>query len=383
MTILPRPLAIEMVVPTLVTGGMEKMTIDLARALSARGHRVGIICLETEGPLSEGLDGEGIPVTVIPCSGKMPILRAHPRLRDHFLRHAPDVVHAHNGVWAKTALAARAAGVPAILHTAHGFEHKEPWFGDALRWWAGRHTDLVVAVSNPLHEHFIQKARIPENRVVTVLNGIDTSRFAPGSRSGILRGLLGIGPHSPLIGCIARLDPVKNHSLLIEAMALLVRQIPDIRLVLVGDGPLRADVEGQVKALGLQDRVFLTGMLADTAPIYRDLDVFALPSTSEGTSISVLEAMASGTPVVATSVGGTPWLLDGGACGILVPSETPTAMADAIGELLNDPNEGSRLARAARRRVLAEFDHAAMVRTYERLYRQIARGSLASNVRES
>jgi glycosyltransferase involved in cell wall biosynthesis len=82
-------------------------------------------------------------------------------------------------------------------------------------------------------------------------------------------------------------------------------------------------------------------------------------------------------------VGGTPWLLDGGACGILVPSETPTAMADAIGGLLNEPNEGSRLARAARRRVLAEFDHAAMVRTYERLYRQIARGSLASNVRES
>jgi glycosyltransferase involved in cell wall biosynthesis len=372
MTGLARPLAVEMVVPALVTGGMEMMTVDLARALRARGHRVGITCLEEEGALADGLKPAGIPVAVVPCPGLAPLARAHPGLRDHFAQRAPDIVHAHNGVWAKAALAARAAGVPAVMHTAHGFDHDEPWFGDALRWWAGLHTDMVVAVSRPLREHFVRKARVNPSRVVTVLNGIDTSRFSPGERSGVLRGPLGIGPDVPLIGCVARLDPVKNHALLLEAMAHLVRQVPDIHLALVGDGPLRDMLQGQVRALGLDGRVLLAGTLADAAPAYRDLDIFVLPSVSEGTSISVLEAMASGTPVVATRVGGTPWLLGDGACGELVPSGDSEALAGAVTRLLGDEKERSRLAHSARARVLAEFDHAAMVRTYEQLYGRIA-----------
>lgn len=373
MTHLTRPLAVEMVIPALVTGGMEMMTADLARALAARGHRVGITCLQAEGTLAGKLRNAGIPVSLVPCPGTIPILRAHPGLCSHFRRRTPDVVHAHNGVWAKAALAARAAGVPAVLHTAHGFDHDEPWFGDALRWWAGRHTDLVVAVSKSLHRHFVHKALVPASRTVTVLNGIDTSRFSPGPRSGLLREPLGIDGDIPLIGCIARLDPVKNHALLIEAMARLVQRSPDIRLALIGDGPLRDDIEAQVKAHGLEDKILLTGTVADTAPLYRDLDLFVLPSLSEGTSISVLEAMASGTPVVATAVGGTPWLLGEGACGRLVPSGKAEALSGAISELISDPDERSRLAGAGRARVLSEFDHASMVRTYERLYGQIAK----------
>src|SRR5690348_16777699 len=127
MTALARPFAIEMVLPALVTGGMEMMVADLARALAARGHGVGITCLEAEGALAGRLREADIPVSVVPCPGKGPILRAHQGLRDHFLQRAPDIVHAHNGVWAKSALAARAARVPAILHTAHGFDRYEPW----------------------------------------------------------------------------------------------------------------------------------------------------------------------------------------------------------------------------------------------------------------
>jgi glycosyltransferase involved in cell wall biosynthesis len=302
-------------------------------------------------------------------------------LRSHFAARAPDVVHAHNGVWAKSAMAARAAGVPAVMHTAHGFVHDEPWFEDALRWWAGLRTDMVVAVSSPLREHFIRRARIPASRVTTIINGIDTARFAPREKSGILRKALGLGLDVPLVGCVARLDPVKNHALLLEAMALLVRQAPDARLVLMGDGPLREALRAQAEALGLGARVLLVGTLADMPAAYNDLDVFVLPSVSEGTSISVLEAMASGIPVVATAVGGTPWLLDGGACGTLVPSGDAAAMAEAIRGLLTDLARRTRMAQSARKRVLEEFGHAAMVRAYERLYRQIARTS-ASLIRK-
>jgi glycosyltransferase involved in cell wall biosynthesis len=373
-------LAVEMVLPSLETGGMETMTAALAQALAARGHRVGITCLEREGELAEGLRRAGIPVAFVPCPGTSPILRPHPGLRAHFAAREPNVVHAHNGVWAKAALAARAAGVTAIMHTAHGFSLGEPWFGDALRWWAGLRTDIVVAVSAPLCEHLIRKARIPASRVATVINGIDTIRFAPAGKSGILREALGIGPDIPLMGCVARLDPIKNHALLLEAMALLARQVPDIRLALVGDGPLREPLREQAEALGLGGRVLLAGTLADTAPADRDLDVFVLPSVSEGTSISILEAMASGIPVVATAVGGTARLLDGGACGTLVPSGDAAAMAEAIRSLLTDQGARARMAQSARERILMEFGHAAMVRAYEKLYRQ-AVGTDASLIR--
>ncbi|WP_445505206.1 glycosyltransferase [Microvirga sp. G4-2] len=365
------PLAVEMVLPSLETGGMETMTVALAQALAARGHRVGVTCLQREGELAEGLRRAGIPVALVPCPGTAPILSPHQGLRRHFAARAPDVIHAQNGVWAKAALAARAAGVPAVVHTAHGFSLDEPWFGDALRWWAGLRTDMVVAVSIPLREHLVRKARIPASRVVTIINGIDTTRFTPRGTRGILRAALGIGPDAPLIGCVARLDPIKNHVLLLEAMALLIRQIPDARLALVGDGPLREALRERAEALCLEGKVLFAGTLADTATAYRDLDIFVLPSVSEGTSISVLEAMASGTPVVATAVGGTPRLLDGG-CGTLVPSGDAAAMAEAIQRLLSDPIGRARMARTARERISEEFGHAAMVRAYEKLYRQVA-----------
>ncbi len=382
MTALTRPLAIEMVVPALVTGGMEMMTIHLSRALATRGHRVGITCLEKEGELAQGLEDSGIRISVVPCPGSAPLLRAHQGLRDHLAKRAPDVVHAHNGVWAKAALAARAAGTSAIIHTAHGFDLDEPWFSDVLRWWAGLHTDLVVAVSHPLQDHFVRKARIPANRVTSVINGIDTTRFAPGPRNGALRTSLGIGSETPLIGCVARLDPVKNHALLMDAMSLLVRQGVDARLVLVGDGPLRESIQARVSTLGLEGKVFLVGTMVDTAPVYREFDIFALPSFFEGTSISILEAMASGTPVVATDVGGNAWLLQDGACGKLVPSGDALAFADIIARLLEDENERARLATGARLRATAEFDHATMVRTYERLYGQLARSAPVRERRE-
>jgi glycosyltransferase involved in cell wall biosynthesis len=241
---------------------------------------------------------------------------------------------------------------------------------------------MVVAVSVPLREHLVRKARIPASRVVTIINGIDTTHFAPRRRSGILRESLGIGPDVPLIGCVARLDPVKNHVLLLEAMALLVRQIPDARLALVGDGPLRDALREQAGDLGLEGKVLFAGTLADTATAYRDLDIFVLPSVSEGTSISVLEAMASGTPIVATAVGGTPRLL-GGDCGVLVPSGDARAMAEAIQHLLADPIGRIRMARAAREQVSEEFGHAAMVRAYEKLYRQIAGAGIGLIRREA
>jgi len=183
--------------------------------------------------------------------------------------------------------------------------------------------------------------------------------------------MLGIEPDAPLLGCVARLDPVKNHSLLVKAMARVVLEMPNIRLVLVGDGPLRGDIGALSRALDLEKHILILGTLADTAPVYRDLDLFVLPSLHEGTSISVLEAMSSGVPVVATSVGGTPSLLHYGARGEVIQSGDEIGLASTIVRLLSSRDERFRLAKNARAQVLTMFDHTAMTRAYEKLYRHI------------
>jgi glycosyltransferase involved in cell wall biosynthesis len=364
------PLRIEMVLPSLSVAGMETMTRDLARGLALRSHRVGVTCLQEEGALADELRAHGVAVTLVPCPGVSTNFRPFPPLRDHFTAIGCDVAHTHNGVWAKAAVAARAAGVPASVNTLHGFAHEEACYDDPLRWWASRHTDTVVAVSEPLRAHLVRKLRLCPSRVLVLANGIDTNRFAPGPRSVEVRRRFGIPEGVPLIGTVARLDPVKNQSLLIAAFRLVLTKRPNAHLVFVGDGPMRAELETGASSAGISHSVHFAGICPDVAPVYRDLDVFALPSLSEGTSISILEALASGTPVVAAAVGGNVDLL-AGKCGVLVPSGDEQALAIAILRVLDDPAFSASLANRGRARAVSTHSLEQMVDFYEDLYRTI------------
>jgi glycosyltransferase involved in cell wall biosynthesis len=366
-------LSIEMVLPSLATGGMEMMARDLALGLAARRHRVGITCLEEEGELAAALRDSGVSVSLVACPGVRPNFFPHAKLSAHVAARGCNVVHAHNGVWAKAALASCSVRVPAMVSTLHGFAYGEGWQSEPLRWWGALHADVVVAVSASLRRHLVQRTRIPASKVTVLANGIDTARFAPGRRSGTIRSRFGIAPRAPLIGCVARLDPIKNHALLLASLKLVLQSLPHTRLLLAGEGPLRLQLGALVAEMGLSRSVIFAGAFADTAPLYRDLDVFVLPSLSEGTSISVLEAMASGVPVVATAVGGTPDLLADGACGLLVPSGAAAAMASAIIRLLRDSELRSQLAANGRERVTSTFSLLAMVTAYEELYHSILR----------
>lgn len=367
----PRTCAVEMVVPTLVAAGMEMVVANLALALAGRGHRVGVTCLEAGGALAERLTDAGLAVSVAPTPGTFANFRA-PALARHFARRRPDVVHSHSGVWGKAAVAARRAGVPGVVHTVHGLHEREPWYGPALKRWAGRHTDATVAVSAPLHDYLLRVARLPAARVHTVINGVDVRRFAPGPRTGTLAARLGLPNARRLVGTVARLAPVKNQALLVEAFARVAARHPDADLVFVGTGELREALGARAAALGVAGRVHFPGAVADTPPAYRDLDVFALPSFAEGTSMSVLEAMSTGLPVVATAVGGTPHLLDGGRCGLLVPSGDADALAAALDRLLGDRGAAQSLGAAARARAEADFSEDAMLDAYERFYARAA-----------
>jgi glycosyltransferase involved in cell wall biosynthesis len=363
----PPRLRVEMILPTLATAGMEVMASRLTRGLASRGHDVGITCIESGGPLADELRGEGYRISLVAAPGLSTNFRAR-ALETWLAKRAPDVVHVHSGAWSKGACAAKRAGVPRVIHTEHGLLDREPWYSGALKRWAARHTDSIAAVSDALRHYLTDDVRIDPRKVATVANGVLTERFAPLPRSGALRDLVGMPGDAPIIGHVAGLKPVKDQRLLIDAFALVNAALPETRLVIVGEGPLRSMLEEQAGALGLAHVVHLIGEVTDPAPLYREFDLFVLCSKAEGTSMSILESMASGVPVVATAVGGTPDVLAGGACGVLVPPGDREALANGITRLLRDPRSRREFGVAGRRRVEERYSEEAMIDAYEALY---------------
>jgi glycosyltransferase involved in cell wall biosynthesis len=371
-----RPLKIEMMLPAMQAAGMEVMTARLTRGLAIRGHRVGVTCIESGGVLADQLRAEGVRVAVVPALGLRSLVRA-PRLETWLRSVAPDVVHVHSGAWLKGARAARHARVPRVVHTMHGLigDDGEPWFMPVLHRWAAQHTDWVATVSVPLRDYLVRRMNMDLAKVRVIPNSVNTDDFYPGPPTGALRETLRIASDRLVVGTVARLDPVKNHALLLDAFARVRTAVPEAELAIIGDGPLRGDLESLARSPELNGHVHFFGAATDVAALYRELDLFVLSSNAEGTSMSTLEAMASRVCIVATSVGGTPDLLANGASGMLVPPGDPAALAAALTEALLDATKRRRLAAAGRARVEEYYSERSMIDAYEALYRSQTRSS--------
>ena len=357
-----------MVLPSLIRAGMEVVTSRLAVELAQLGHQVDVICLEATGPLAEELSAAGVPVRLIRTPGVW--TNFAPRdLMQHLATRKPDLVHSHSGVWLKAARAAHLAGIPGVVHTVHGLLTVEPWYTPVVMRLAARVTARVVAVSDSVRAYLVDTVRLPAALVEVVLNGVDTRTFFP---AGIDRNrVLGRNVSGPVIGCVARFDPIKNHELLLDAFALARRTHPGAALVLVGDGETRDALEERARRSDLDGSVLFTGDRRDTPDLYRCFDVFALTSRLEGTSMSILEAMATGCCVVATDVGGSGALLDRGGAGVLVPSGNTQALADRLTALLGDADQRKTFGDAARARVVSSFSQRTMALRYLAIYRDL------------
>jgi len=356
-----------MVVPALPAAGMEMVVRRLTEGLSGRGHDVGVTCLHSLGPVADDLRRAGHAVTLVPTRGVRTIFL--PRgLTRWFHDRRPDVLHIHSGAWLKAVRAATRARVARTVFTMHGFDGRLPWYDPLLDRWAARRTGTVVAVTEALVPYLTGRTGISPDKVRVVPNGIDVWRFAPGPRSGVLRRRFGLDDDDIVIGHVARFSPVKNHSMLVDAFALVLEREGRAFLALIGDGPLRETIEARVERLGIGRRVGFLGHVTDPPTMYRELDLLVLPSFSEAASMSVLEGMASGLPIVATAVGGTPALLAHGDAGVLVPSDDAASLATALIRLAGLPEERARLGRAARDRAVSRYGEEAMLDAYERLY---------------
>lgn len=365
-----------MVLPALPHGGMEMAVARLTSRLITLGHTVGITCLEAGGTMADHLRALGATVAVVPTLGLRTNLRA-PALEDHFRARAPDVVHTHSGAWLKGARAARQTGVGRVIHTVHGLLDHEPWHGPLLKRAAARYSDAIVAVSEPLRTYLREQCHISVDRLHLIPNGVDTVRYAPLSPTSeaycrARRAIAGDWAAFPLVAHIARLVPVKNQLLLLDAFAQVVSAIANARLLIAGDGPMREALLTRTEELQLTENVRFIGISDAVDTWLPAMDTFVLPSLAEGTSMSVLEAMSCGVCVIASAVGGTPAVLAGGAAGRLVPVNSVPALSDAIVGLLRDGHARQALASEGRRVAVAHYDEARVVDHYLTLYRNVS-----------
>lgn len=355
---------------SLHTGGAEHLALDLLARLDPHRYERHVVSLTGDGPLADRFRAEGMVVHVV---HKRPGVDAALWIRLWRLLRTvrPDVVHTHNVTpWLYAGPAAWACGAR-LIHTEHSnlFAHQGR-LRLAERWLAGV-TDAIVCDSEKVKRQLVDEQGLPEEQLVTIVNGIDVARFGRPGDAQAVRCTLGINGATPVIGTVGRLAPVKDHETLLEAFRLAAPQLPGAVLLIVGDGPVRAGLEARAQALGVADRVKFLGRRTDVAELLEIFDVFVLSSASEGMPLTILEAMAAGKPVVSTRVGGIPEIIEDGRTGLLVPARSPGALADALTRLAQDRMLQHTLGRAARDRVRAQHTLDHMVQAYESLYASV------------
>jgi glycosyltransferase involved in cell wall biosynthesis len=232
-----------------------------------------------------------------------------------------------------------------------------------------RMLDRVIAVSESARAFLIRSKGYPAEKISVVPNGRDLSVFRPGGARSRVRKELGLGDAVPLVGVVGRLEPQKGHAVLLEAWPSVLRDLPDARLLVVGDGRLRERLDQRARDLRVADSVIFTGFRADVPRLLDAVDVVTLPSLSEGMPLAAIEASAMARPVVATAVDGTPEVIRDGRTGRLVPPGDPAALARALLALLRDPEAARRMGRAGRDYVLDRFTLDRHVEATARVYR--------------
>ncbi|HET6724911.1 MAG TPA: TIGR03088 family PEP-CTERM/XrtA system glycosyltransferase [Gammaproteobacteria bacterium] len=372
----PAPL-IAHVVFSLDVGGLENGLVNLINHMPDRYRHV-VICLSHFTDFRTRIRRPGVRVLALhKRPGKD--FRVYIRLWRLLRRLQPQIVHTRNYGSMDTAVVAALANVPFRVHGEHGWDMVD-LHGDNLKYRVLRRMlrPLIqrhVAVSKDLGAWLTERVRIPGEQVSAICNGVDTERFHPVDEAEHAIAVQAgdeFGPDKFLIGTVGRLDAVKDQATLIRAFAELVHERPALRerarLVIIGDGPLHGELRALLEQEGLSRLCWLPGNRDDIPALLRGLDLFVLPSLNEGISNTILEAMASALPVVASRVGGNSELVVDGETGQLVPPSDPAGLARAIDPYLAAPEKAAAMGRAGRRRVEQEFSLNAMVAAYTRLY---------------
>ena len=359
-------------------GGLENGVVNLINHMPPERFRHVVVALAQCAPdfcqRVQRADVEFISLHKLPGHG----IKLYPRFYRLCRQLRPAIVHTRNLAALEFTVPAGLAGVPARVHGEHGWDSSDPGGTQRkyqlLRRAYSPFVNRYVALSGQIESYLTERVGIAASRVERICNGVDTLRFQPASTRQAVAGSPFYESDVVVVGTVGRLQTVKDQLNLVRAVAIARAQGEAgarLRLVIAGDGPQRAEVEAEVAASGIGDITWLAGARSDVPEVMRALDIFALPSQAEGISNTILEAMASGLPVVATDVGGNAELVAAGETGALVPAQDPHAMAQALLRYTADAALRQSHGTAGRQRVERSFSIDNMVERYTRLYQSL------------
>lgn len=342
-------------------GGLEVLLVELLQKIDKDKYNLSVCALQKEGQLKAELERQGIPVYTIPKKEGIDYFLPF-KLKALIKQIKTDIVHTHNSTpWIYSAAAVSLLNSKTrLIHTKHSNLDEDKTRLQNAERFASKITEYIIADSRSVMDFMVQKQNIPQNKIRLIYNGIDVDKYkvpVHQKQDNIKR-----------IGIVARLVPVKDHKSLLEGFTLLRQRMPDVELVIIGDGPLKEELTAQAARMQIDSRVKFLGSRRDIPELLSQLDIFVLCSTDEGMPISLLEAMSAGLPVVATRVGGIKEIVAENKTGLLIPPQNPRALADAIHEILTDAPLARLMSQEAVVAVAERFSIKKMVQGYVSLY---------------
>lgn len=360
-------------------GGMENGLVNLINHTLPDRYQHAIVSLTDSTNFRERIQCRDVPIISLhKRDGQDSSL--YGRLRQVLRGLRPDIVHTRNLATMEYLVLAAFSGIRCRIHGEHGRDMYDPdgtnlkynLFRRAIRPFVHRY----IAVSADLASWLVHTVGVRHDRVRRICNGVDVGRFRPRREPRQVVGPQGFATcGSIVVGTVGRLEAIKDQLTLVRAFLHLISNDSDLRgllrLAVIGDGSLREEAQALASTAGAESVVWFSGERDDIPELMRGLDLFVLPSLREGISNTILEAMASGLPVIATSVGGNPELMVGGETGMLVPPSDSIAIADAIYSYVKDPGKLERHGQAGRKRVEENFSIEKMVEGYLRVYDEV------------
>lgn len=356
-------------------GGLETLLAECVNRMPADKYRHAIVCLTDYTEFSKKITKPGVEIYALHKAPGLG-LGTHVAIWKLLRKLQPTILHTYNLSAIEYTVAATLAGVPIRVHAEHGREATDPegknWKHNLLRRMLIPFVDVFVPVSGDLQRWLKTAIAVPDKKNLLVNNGVDTAGFEPKNGGSAQIQAHPFSADCFVIGTVGRVQDVKNHRALIDAFIHLLTLLPSekarLRLAIVGDGPLLPAIREQIAAAGIADLVWLPGARNDIAEIMRSFSVFALPSIAEGTPVTILEAMSTGLPVVATRVGGIPEVVLDKLTGALVPPADPKALATALAMYVKQPALAAQHGAAGRERIEQIYSITAMLAAYTQLY---------------
>ncbi|HJR76038.1 MAG TPA: glycosyltransferase [Nitrospiraceae bacterium] len=354
-------------------GGAERVITKLATSLNRQTYYRTVACLFRPGWLKQQCEANGIATHLVKNRASL-----DPRLVKDLLRiiklEKISLIHAHEfDAIIHGTMAACLASLP-VVATIHGKNYFWEKRRRRLAYRLVSRYARMVAVSEDLRRFVVHSTGIKEARVSVIYNGVEGLSAYGSKEIDKTKEELGLPPSHRVIGIVGSLYPVKGHKYLLDAVPAILHEYPETVFLLIGKGALEAQLIEQAKRLNIEDHVKFLGLRDDIQKLLALMDLFVLPSLSEGLSMSILEAMMAGKPIVATDVGGNPELIVNGESGFLVPSENSEALATSIVSLLKDAARATRFGENGRRRATLFFGHDRMVEQYCGLYESCLKG---------